>query len=277
MAGVTSRARPRLALLLPFVAVAASSCAEPAAEEAPLPVGATPLDTLPDHGAFTDVLEGVVHPPLVDYRALMPRKPALDAYLERLAATDPAALEEAGRDARLAFWINAYNACMLDLVTDHYPIERSGGIVQRLRNRLAGRPANSVWQIPDVFTREHCAVAGEPRSQDEIEHEIIRPMGEPRIHFVVNCAARSCPTLAARAYAADDLDARLDEAVRRFMADARHFRLEEDTLFLNRVLDWYGDDFGGVDGLRDFFAPYLDEEARARVNDPVTAVEFVEY
>lgn len=264
-------------LLLLLLLLTPAACAEGSVEEAPPSAVATTLDTLPDHDALTAVLDGVVIPPQVDYRALVARKGALDAYLERLAATDPAALEEAGADARLAFWINAYNACMLDLVTDHYPIERGGGILNRLRNRAAGRPANSVWQIPDVFTRHHCVVAGEPRSQDEIEHEIIRPMGDPRIHFAVNCAARSCPTLAPRAYGADDLDARLDDAVRRFVDDERHFRFEDGTLRLNRVLDWYGDDFGGVEGLRAFFAPYLEGETRARVIDPATPVEFLEY
>lgn len=264
-------------LVLTPLALLAAACGDRDADEAPPSAVATPLDTLPDHDAFTAVLREVVEPPLVDYAGLVEREAQLDAYLQRLAATDPAALARASEDERLAFWINAYNACMLDLVSDHYPIERGGGILQRLRNRATDRPANSVWQIDDVFTREHCVVAGEPRSQDGIEHGIIRPMGDPRIHFVVNCAARSCPSLAAEAYRAEDLDERLDAAVRRFVADERHFRLEEGALRLNRVLEWYQDDFGGVEGLRRFLAPYLEPDDSARVADPATEVGFLDY
>ena len=236
---------------------------------------------LPDHAAFTDVLEDVVRGARVDYAALEASRSGLDRYLERLAAVEPATLAAASRDARLAFWINAYNACMLRLVVDHYPIEEGGGLLQRVKNLVADRPSNSVWQIDDTFTRHHCPVAGEPRSQDEIEHEIIRPMGEPRIHFAVNCAAVSCPSLDDQAYTADELDAQLERQVRRFMATPRHFALEENAdgpvLRLNKVLDWYKEDFGGVDGLVAFFRERVEGARRALLDDPALEVRFREY
>lgn len=234
--------------------------------------------SLPSPDAFTEVLEAVVERPLVDYAELVERKDALDGYIRSLGAVDPATLEAADRDARLAFWINAYNACMLKLVAEHYPIRGSGGFFSSIRNTLAGRPDNSVWQIDDVFTRDHCRVAGEDRSQDEIEHEIIRPaFQEPRIHFAVNCAARSCPVLWPEAYTAERLDEQLDRAVRSLVDDPEHFRVEESTVRMNKVLDWYKDDFGGIDGLRSFFQPYLSPDDAAVLADPDTRVEFFEY
>ncbi len=232
---------------------------------------------VPSHEAFTEVLEEVVRLPAVDYGRLVELRDDLDAYLATLAGTDPGALAAAEREERLAFWINAYNACMLRLVADHYPIRKDGGLFARIRNAVAGRPDNSVWQIPDVFTVEHCGVAGEDRSQDEIEHEIIRPMGEPRIHFAVNCAALSCPALRPEAYRPEMLDEQLDRAVRALVDDERHFRIEGSTVRLNRVLDWFGDDFGGEDGLRTFFAPYVPEETAELLADPSTRVEYFEY
>ena len=233
---------------------------------------------LPDHARFAEILQGVVQDDLVDYARLRDAYgEALDAYLATLAEVDPGELEAASADARLAFWINAYNACMLDLVSAHYPIEKSGGFLSGLTNALAGRPDNSVWQIDDVFGREHCTVAGAARSQDEIEHEIIRPMGDPRIHFAVNCAALSCPRLTREAYLGPELDRQLDERVREFVGDEEHFRLEGDVLLLNKVLDWYSEDFGGVEGLRDFFQPYLSAERARRVADPETEIRFMEY
>lgn len=235
----------------------------------------------PEPGAFTRVLDEIVVDGRVDWDALQDRRGALRAYLEDLSETSPEALEASSGNARLAFWINAYNACMLDLVAENLPLADAGGLWNRLKNAVAGRPENSVWQIPDVFTRPHCRVAGQVRSQDEIEHRIIRPMGDPRIHFAVNCAALGCPSLAAEAYAADRLDDQLEQQVARFMEDPRHYRLEMEggrpVLWVNRVLEWFGDDFGGPEGVAEFFAVRAGPAERSLLRDSELAVRFMEY
>ncbi len=274
--------RPFLVVVLVLAGLGAVwSLARPAADTSAASPTSTSLD-LPSHAPFTQVLDRFVRMPRVDYAALADDREGLDRYLASLAATSPEALEVASRDEALAFWINAYNACMLKLVIDHYPIRAGGvGLFGSVRNRVAGYPDNSVWQIRDVFTRNHCEVAGASRSQDEIEHEIIRPtFEEPRIHFAVNCAAVSCPVLWPMAYEPETLDEQLDRAVRHLMANEEHFRLEPGppaTLRLNKVLDWYADDFGGHDGLRSFFAGYLIGERRETVLRPDTSVRFFEY
>ena len=233
-----------------------------------------------DHSAFTAVLAEVVAQPLVDYQKLKDGRSALDAYIASMAEASASQLEATSVDARLAFWINAYNACMLKLVVDHYPIERDGGLFSRIRNAVADRPANSVWQIPDVFSAKHCRIAGAERSQDEIEHEIIRPLGDPRIHFAVNCAARSCPPLWPDAYTGDELDTQLDRAVRNLVGDPENFRVERGTrttVRLNRVLDWYGDDFGGIEGLKTFLIPYVPSATAQDLLDARTDIEFFDY
>ena len=236
---------------------------------------------LPDHTEFSDVLAPVVVGSQVDYAKLAADDARLRAYLDRLAATDIAAVTGASQDEQLAFWINSYNACMLKRVIEHYPIKKAGGF-HGLKNRAAGRPENSVWQIKDVFTGDHCVVAGEERSQDEIEHEIIRPMGDPRIHLAVNCAAWSCPPLIDRAYLPETLQEQLDERVRSFMADAEHFDVTTEgdraTVRVNKVLDWFKEDFGGNnEGVKAFFAEFADGHQREALLDPETKVEFFDY
>lgn len=245
------------------------------------PVGQTP-DGLPDPGAFTEVLAPVVEGALVDYALLQEQRRGLDAWIAALGSTSMSTLEAAPESAQLAFWINAYNACMLKLVVDHYPLEPGNtGLFGAIANRFADRPENSVWQIRNVFSREHCTVAGSSRSQDEIEHEIIRPVfGEPRIHFAVNCAARSCPRLAEEAYRGETLHEQLEAAVRGLVTSPEHFRLVPSSppvLRLNRVLDWYSEDFGGTDQLPSFFEPYVDEATREHLQRPGISVEFFEY
>jgi hypothetical protein len=249
------------------------------------PHPAPPATDLPDHAQFTRVLAQVVEVPRVDYAKLRENRAGLDRYLQALADTDRAALDAAPEAEQLAFWINAYNACMLRIVIDNYPIERGRvGLFQRARIAVAGYPPNSVWQIADVFSGKHCPVAGAERSQDEIEHEIIRPtFDEPRIHFAVNCAAVSCPVLWPEAYVAERLDAQLERAVRALVSSPAHFRLvpasggTPATLRLNKVLDWYQDDFGGTEGLRAFFLPYLEGRTLETVRDPATPIAFFDY
>lgn len=235
---------------------------------------------LPGHSAFTTVVQAHLRGELVGYAALKENPADLDAYLTQLSRTDAAVLEGASRNDRLAFWINAYNACALKLVIDHYPI-RKAGFPASLVKSLQGVPANSIRQIPDTWKREFCRVAGKARALDEIEHEIIRPMGEPRIHFAVNCASRSCPVLAAEAYTGDALDEQLDAAVQRLVASPQHYRLERGSrpvLRLNKVLDWYKEDFGGTEGVVDFLLPYLpaDDAGYIRDHRPI-AVEYFHY
>jgi hypothetical protein len=180
---------------------------------------------LPDHSAFTAVLGHHIRGPLVDYAALQRDRDALDDYLVTLGRADSAALAAAPRYERLAFWINAYNACALRLVIDHYPIRKVGFPASLVRS-LQGVPTNSIRQISDTWKQEFCEVAGKARALDQIEHEILRPMGEARIHFAVNCASRSCPVLAPEAYSGALLEEQLDAAVRRFMAIPEHYDLE---------------------------------------------------
>ena len=239
---------------------------------------------LPGHDALTRVLSAVVEADgSVDYLRLAEsyeRPTGLAAYLHQLAAVKAAALEAAPTRERLAFWINAYNACMLKRVIEHYPIAPAGGF-QGLRNRAAGRPENSVWQIEDVFTGAHCPVAGALRSQDEIEHEIVRPMGDPRIHFAVNCAARSCPPLVPQAYEGESIDRQLDQRVADFMADSTHFSVDRahgrPVVRVNKVLEWYKEDFGGEEGVLSFLAAYARGALREALEQPNAKLEFFEY
>jgi hypothetical protein len=235
--------------------------------------------TLPDHAVFDGVLSAYVRDGLVDYEALAANRIELDLYLERLARTSPTDVERSSRDARLAFWINAYNACALRLVIDHYPIEKRGGVAA-ITNKLAGVPANSIRQIPDTWTAQFCRVAQRDRSLDGIEHGIIRPLGEPRIHFAVNCASRSCPELAQEAYRAERLEEQLDAAVRRFVEDQQQYALERSdppVLRVNKILDWYKEDFGGTGGVVEFLRRYAPALDRPLLQSGKIRVEYFDY
>ena len=168
----------------------------------------------------------------VDYAALQRQAGSVLApYLQTLADTRPSMLD---REARLAFWINAYNAYTLKLIVDHYPV-------------VSIRDIDGPSGGGTPFERPVGPVADTVRTLDEIEHEIIRErFDEPRIHFALVCAAKSCPRLRQEAYTGAQLDAQLDAQARRFLHDDQknHIPAPDGTLALSRILKWYGEDFG---------------------------------
>jgi hypothetical protein len=223
-----------------------------------------------DHGRFTQVLSRFVDEQgAVDYAGLKAAGGApLEPYLQRLATADPTSLD---RDARLAFWINAYNALTLTLIVDHYPVE----------NIWAITPGPAAPKDDSPFQLDVGTVADTVRTLDEIEHEIIRQrFDEPRIHFALVCAAQSCPPLRRDAYTGPRLDAQLDEQTRGFLHDTATNRIPagEGRIALSRILKWYGQDFGPTtDDLQRFMAPYFDGAVRKKLRRAAYDVAFLPY
>ena len=136
---------------------------------------------------------------VVDYKGFKADKADLDAYLEALSENVPT--KETARDEALAYWINAYNAFTVDLITRNYPTKS----ILRFDN-------GKTWDVKRI------KLGGEKYSLNQIENEIIRPQfKEPRIHFAVNCAAQSCPPLANEAFTASNLEQLLDARARAFI------------------------------------------------------------
>lgn len=223
-----------------------------------------------DHRRFDRLLRRYVDAEgNVDYAGLAARADSvLRPYLRRLADAD---LSSLGRDARLALWINAYNAYTLKLIVDHYPIE----------NIWAVTPGPAEPKDDSPFALEVGRVADTLRTLDEIEHEIIRErFDEPRIHFALVCAAKSCPRLRREAYTGPRLDAQLDDQTRTFVHDDSKNRIPAgpDRIALSRILKWYGDDFGdGPADLQRFIAPYFEGAVRERLAAADYAVTFRPY
>ena len=184
------------------------------------------------HRDWNELLGRHVHGGLVDYDGFQRDLPVLTRYLASLASRPPANLLP---DDEIALWINAYNAATIDLI---------------VRERAArGGKLGSIRDIPSAWSRPRWKIAGEERTLDEIEHEILRKrFREPRIHVALVCASRSCPALRASAYRGGFLDAQLDSAAREFVFDTtrNRFQPEKGRVFLSKIFDWYAKDFVGA-------------------------------
>jgi hypothetical protein len=194
----------------------------------------------------------------VDYAGL--KAPgALEPYLAVLARADP---EPFSTTEQLAFWINAYNAYTLGLIADRYPVRS----IKRIT------PTGIPITIPFVhspFRIRFAVVGGRTLSLDDIEHRILRRrFTEPRIHFALVCAARSCPRLRREAYTGDGLDRQLDDQARVFLHDRTKNRIPDEggVIRLSRIFSWFGRDFGpDAAHLQAFLAPYFAGEVRKKL------------
>ncbi len=198
-------------------------------------VAAAPPDDVIPVVAWDSVLTRYVAGARVDYGALARDRGALDRFL---AAIETAAPERFPRAAQLAFWVNAYNARVIEGV-----LRRPG-----LRSVLdVGR----ILRVPTLrFFRESRLTAGRMLTLDDIEHRILRAeFREPRVHFVLNCASTSCPSLPPRPLTAATLDSTLEAAARAFLGDRTKNRVGADgRLELSHIFKWFGDDFVAAAG-----------------------------
>lgn len=171
----------------------------------------------------------------------------------QLQRFDPASLPD--RATRLAFWINLYNALVIDAVI-------AFGVQTSVADELAGL---------SFFQAAAYLIGGQRCSLNDIEHGILRAnrghpfipgpqfaAGDPRltwivdppdvrIHFALNCASRSCPPIGV--YSAEQIDAQLDLALRSFVDADVTIDPARGEIHLSRIFDWYREDFGGPNGI----------------------------
>jgi hypothetical protein len=239
------------------------------------PATARPQEATFDTSPYARVLESYVTPGGEVRYAELKRNPAeLDAFLRQLAAISPENRPELFPTpaSRMAYWINAYNAFVIHGVLRAYPVES-------VRDLKLGFGLL-------FFKRAVFVAGGKKYSLDDIEHGILRKQfAEPRIHFAVNCASLSCPTLRREPYAAERLEEQLEKAAREFIGKEDNVWMRGDVLFLSKIFDWYGKDFlkalerDGVanPALADYVARYLPEPLAARLREEKPRIEFYGY
>jgi hypothetical protein len=202
--------------------------------------------TGPDYSLLTQVLRDHVSDGVVNYKAMKNDKRFAD-FIEILKKTDPKAISPKNQ---LAFWINTYNAFVLKVVVDQYPIKS-----------IMSKTAYAFGK--SNFQKKLVTINGMPYSLNDIENDIIRPMGDPRIHFAINCAAKSCPPLRAEAFESARLGEQMDEQARNFInnPEKNSFDFTKKEALVSKIFDWFDEDFKKYDqGVPAFMSRYLPPE-----------------
>lgn len=198
------------------------------------------------------------------WKASAPDQQALDQYLSHLSS---ASSQRVDRNSQLAFWINTYNAVTVKGILREYP-------TTSIRNHTAKLVGYNIWkdlQIP---------VADQPHSLEGIEHEILRKMGEPRVHFAIVCASMGCPRLLNEAYTAEKVDAQLTLNTQAFFADPTKFKADprSGAIQVSPILEWFAEDFGGNAAAQmKTIAPYVPEAAQGLANSGRARVSYLGY
>lgn len=191
--------------------------------------------TEPDYSEWNRILAKYSHPARgMNYSGLKAREAkALQALRQKLGKVNVAALNP---KQQLAYWINVYNVNVVATVVEKYPVDSIRDISTDPIIRL------------NVFKKARVPFGKTLLSLDDVEHKKIREtFHDARIHFAINCAAKSCPPVRGEAYSGAKLDAQLDDQARKFLTGPFGARFERDgdelTIKTTKIMDWFGEDF----------------------------------
>ncbi len=188
-----------------------------------------------NHSAWTALLQKhVSNQGNVNYKGFKEDSKNLDAYLNSLSKNTPQ--EPWSKADKLAYWINAYNAYTIKLIIDNYPIKSIKDI-------------NNPWDKQFVLNKKIYTL-------NDIEHKILRKMGDPRIHFGIVCASVSCPKLQNTAFESSKIEEQLNRATKEFLADPKRNILLEKSVKISKIFKWFSSDFKQSGSLIDFLNKY---------------------
>ncbi len=191
-----------------------------------------------DHSLYGELLNKYVKDGVVDYQGFKNDEPLLDQYLEALENIEVNSLS---RDEQFAFYVNAYNAWTIKLILGAYPGIKS---IKDLGN---------IFKTP--WEKKIVRIKGDVITLDDVEHKKLRAQfKDPRVHFAVNCASKSCPPLISEPYEGSTLNRQLDNAARAFINDPKSNYLKGSKLYASRIFKWFAEDFN--DDIVGFFLKY---------------------
>jgi hypothetical protein len=189
------------------------------------------------HRPFDQLLDLNVRDGLVYYRALKSDRSRLDRYVSSLNV--PAATFQGwSREARLAFWLNAYNAIVLQTVVGSYPI----------RGKYPDYPASSIRQIPGAFERTKHRVAGRSLTLDEIEKTVLPEFKDPRVYLALGRGAVGSGRLRSESYSPERIEEQLAAVRSEMVSHQEMLKIDRLTnrMLVTPVVSWHEAEFVGA-------------------------------
>mmetsp|Transcript_20658 Transcript_20658/g.65373 ORF Transcript_20658/g.65373 Transcript_20658/m.65373 type:complete len:509 (+) Transcript_20658:251-1777(+) len=185
---------------------------------------------------------------LVDYLGIS-EDPSYIGFQEAVCEFQKAKVANLSDPQKISFFINIYNLAVVHAYAQ------------------VGIPRTDFQRL-NFFDKVTYTIAGHEMSLNDIENGILRANRvapyhvnkqfeegdpritwqlkrcEPRIHFALNCGARSCPPV--KYITVEGMQEELDLAAGAFMEGEENLKIEEDkrTIHVNTFMKWYKEDFG---------------------------------
>ncbi len=176
---------------------------------------------------------------MVDYSAIASNKSDIkDLYITIAKAN----LVNASPDEKKAFYINAYNVIVIYQIVKYYAYHQKSPMDQG-----------------GFFDQIKHVVAGAPMTLNALEIKyLLRPYEDARIHFVLACAAKSCPSLANWAYMPDKLEKQLESRTKLALNDGDWLKIKgaDQKVLLSKIFSWYETDFTREGTVLEFINKY---------------------
>jgi hypothetical protein len=177
------------------------------------------------HRPLDQILDVNVRDGLVYYRALKADRGRLDRYIASLNV--PAATYQGwSKGQQMAFWVNAYNAFVLQTVINHYPMQ------------------GTIKQVPGAYDKAFRA-AGRSVTLDSIEKTILPEFKDPRLFLALGRGAVGSGRLRSEAYTAERLERQLKDIQTEFVSDRHMYRVDRgaNQISVTPILSWREADF----------------------------------
>ena len=181
----------------------------------------------------------------VNYQNFIKEKKKFIQYLDLLSDNAPS--PKWSKNQKLAYWINAYNAFTIKLIIDNYPVKSITDL----------HPPMSIGLINGIWHKKFFRIGGQEMNLNAIEHQILRKdFEEPRIHFAIVCASKSCPKLLNHAFVADKIEEQLMQQAKAFLADDFRNKIKKEKIELSKIFSWFKGDFTKKSNLITFLNQY---------------------
>ncbi len=212
-----------------------------------------------DHAPFGEVLDEYVDDGNVDYAGLYDDEDARETLEEYVRQIGEANARGHTRQAVMAFLINAYNALVIADVIERWPVE-------------------TVMDEEGFFDGTHHRVARANMTLDQLDKTYIRKRySDPRVNYVLVCAAKSCPPLRSDPLTERTIERVLDEARAAYLASAVQLT-DEGHVETSQLFKWYNEEFEQASGsVRDYLAEHIDDERISQALQQGAQVVFREY
>ncbi|MBN2510086.1 MAG: DUF547 domain-containing protein, partial [Spirochaetales bacterium] len=160
------------------------------------------------------------------------------------------------REEQLPFWINLYNAVIIDLILDRYPVKSVEDITLGT-DRFSWGP----WDA-GLVTIENVTL-----SLNDIRHGILVSVwNDPRVHYALCNGSVSSPDIHPEPFTRENTQGLLNTLARNYINHIRGSEFVNGRLTLSSMYSWYMNDFGGTElRIKEHLSGYVSPTYKDRI------------